>query len=271
MARKLWWPEDGSDEWLGLIDGRLGVVLLEYVRNSAETAQTSILEVGVWKGAWSSVMLKNVEEVRGFGIDPFPGRPDFEQNLLTRLESIGVRRRFELFHTWEQFNHRYTVADELSMIHIDGEHSETAVASDLRFASKCLADRGVIVIDDYRHFWFPGIASAMHGFLNESEFKIFAVTENKAYLVKEKFHAEMKEQLHPIIENALGISVWTSFLEWDSNLAYPQLSDIGGYSVLLVAPAPANRLKRLFRAALVELTLVFLRLRGRHSARLKAA
>lgn len=285
MVRKLWWPEDGSDEWLSIIDGWLGVLLLEYLRDSATITETNVLEVGVWKGAWTSVILKNIEKVRGFGIDPFPGRPDFENNLLSRLESIGLGGRFELFRTWGELNKRSAVAEEFSLIHIDGEHSETAVASDLRFASKCLTDRGMIVIDDWRHFWFPGIASAMYRFVHESEFAIFAVSENKAYLVKEKFHAEMQEQLRPVIENALGMSVWTSWEEWDTNREYSQLSDIGGYSVLLVAPVPApartpiqvaasartSKLKRMFRTALVELTPpVFLRLLGKFSPGRKA-
>lgn len=238
MSRALWWPSDGSDEWLHPVDGRLGVELLKYAHAEANDSALNFLEVGVWKGAWSSVLLKNLAGAKGYGIDPYPGRPDFEQKLISRLETIGVAGRFSLFSTWEEFSQRFTDSDGLSAIHIDGEHSEDAVIVDLRWAAEYLTERGVIIVDDYRHFWFPGIASALYRFIHESDFRLLAATDNKAYLVRSGSHAEIQKGLRPVIEDALKMRVWTSWGEWNPNRLYSQSSKVNGHSVLLVSPVP---------------------------------
>ena len=43
-----------------------------------------------------------------------------------------------------------------------------------------LRDGGVIVVDDYRFSWFPGIASAMYGFVADRQWAPFLLTGNKA-------------------------------------------------------------------------------------------
>lgn len=236
--RKLWWPDDGSDEWLHPIDGRLAVILLEFAGKGDTSSEIGFLEVGVWKGAWASVLLRNLDSVRGYGIDPFPGRPDFQEALISRFDQIGVSNRFELFASWKNFSKQQIGPDKLSLIHIDGEHSESAVWADLHLAETYLADQGIIVVDDYKHFWFPGIASALYRFVYESEFRLIALTENKAYLVRAGFHAEMQEQLRPIIEDELGMKVWKSWREWDPHREFFQSSDVREHSPLLVAPDP---------------------------------
>lgn len=233
--RKLWWPDDGSDEWLHPIDGRLAVILLEFATKRTTSSEIGFLEIGVYKGAWASVLLKNLDSVRGQGIDPYPGRAGFKEALISRLDQIGVSNRFELFASWEDFSQQQNGPDKLSLIHIDGEHSESAVWADLHLAEKYLADQGILVVDDYRHFWFPGIASAVYRFVYESEFRLIALTENKAYLVRAGFHAEMQEQLRPIIEDEIGMRVWKSWREWDPHREFFQSSDVREHSPLLVA------------------------------------
>lgn len=240
MSRMLWWPSDGSDEFFHPVDGRLGVELLKYAYGNANGSALNFLEVGVWKGAWSSVILKNLAGATGYGIDPYPGRPDFEQKLISRLETIGVADRFSLFASWDEFSQRFTESGGLFAIHIDGEHSEDAVLVDLRKAAEYLAERGVIIVDDYRHFWFPGITSALYRFIHESDFRMLAASDNKAYLVRSRFHAEIQNGFRPVIEDALKMRVWTSWGEWDPNLSYSQSSEVSQHSVLLVPPVPVK-------------------------------
>jgi hypothetical protein len=240
MVASYWWPKDGSDEWLAGIDGRLGIALLELAYDSSENSAPSFLEVGVWKGAWTSVMLKNVPGARGYGIDPYPGRPSFEKELLARLARIGVGSLFELFPDWEQFERSTAGGRKLDLIHIDGEHTEIAVQQDLYYASSHLSDRGVIVVDDYRHFWFPGIASAMYKFINDSEFKVLALTTSKAYLVRERFMRGMQDQLQVSFESRVA-SVWSSWREWDPVVEYSQPAEVSGQQALLVSYGQPQR------------------------------
>ena len=59
--------DDDSSEWLDLIDAFFSTTLV----NTAQCA--NILEIGVWKGAWSIDLLLNRPEIVGYGIDPYPG------------------------------------------------------------------------------------------------------------------------------------------------------------------------------------------------------
>lgn len=47
------------------------------------------------------------------------------------------------------------------MIHADGLHTELQVLADLKNAESKLRDGGVMIVDDFRHAWFPGITSAL--------------------------------------------------------------------------------------------------------------
>lgn len=242
MPEKIWWPDDDSAVWLTEVDGRLGILLLNFLRDSSRDEELRFLEVGVWKGGWSSVILKNVPGSRGYGIDPFPGRVDFIDKLSHRFRQLELENSFNLFPDWNNFEQNYSAKALLSAIHIDGEHTEAGVEQDLTMASKYLAERGIIVLDDYRHFWFPGIASAMHRFLNHSDFSILATTANKAYLVREQLREEMQDYVLSQGDKKLGVPVWNFWREWDqSHLEYPQRPDVGGKGVLLVSEYPKKR------------------------------
>lgn len=51
------------------------------------------------------------------------------------------------------------------MIHIDGEHSRAALAKDLDLATACLADGGLIVLDDMLHPGYPTLMVAVQAYL----------------------------------------------------------------------------------------------------------
>jgi predicted O-methyltransferase YrrM len=51
------------------------------------------------------------------------------------------------------------------LIHIDGEHSRTALTQDLELATAVLAPAGVIVLDDMLHPGYPTLMVAVHEYL----------------------------------------------------------------------------------------------------------
>ncbi|RYE85623.1 MAG: hypothetical protein EOP19_09050, partial [Hyphomicrobiales bacterium] len=55
--------------------------------------------------------------------------------------------------------------DTLRFIHIDGEHSRAALGKDLALATACLAEGGLIVLDDMLHPGYPTLMVAVQDYL----------------------------------------------------------------------------------------------------------
>lgn len=227
------WPKDGSDEWLSRVDGILAIALLNEIiceRNQRASAPEPVLEIGVWKGAWISVILMNVPSIQADGVDPYPNLAWCRDAMLARLADLRISNRFSLASTLTDLvpNAQY------SMIHIDGEHSERAVTDDLSFAAKHLVSDGVIIVDDFRNLWFPGIASALFKFLSNTQFKLFAVSENKAYLASNATADRYYQLLQESFAGSKNLPVWTHWQEWDGDqLIYLQSPSVNGQRVLL--------------------------------------
>jgi predicted O-methyltransferase YrrM len=71
-------------------------------------------------------------------------------------------------------------------IHIDGEHTGQAVASDLAIAHQLLADEGIICIDDFFNPAYAQVTAATFACLQTNRFDltIFACGQNKGYLAR---------------------------------------------------------------------------------------
>lgn len=232
-----WWPSDGSDEWLPRIDGLLALRMLELI---SEDGAGNFLEVGVYKGAFSRLLLMNLP-ANGVGIDPYPGRPELAEALQTKLNNENLSGRFMLTDSWAQLK-ELSPGAAYSLIHVDGCHTEEAVAEDLSNSKDHLLPGGVIIVDDYRHFWFPGIAAAMHKFIRESRFKLCAVTSEKAYLVEEPYFALMQQNLKLAGRELAGVGVWHRWKDWDLNRAYDQPPNVNGHAPLLIVAQGTNNL-----------------------------
>lgn len=232
MTNPIWWPHDGSDEWLGRTDGLLAVRLLQQMtpdRADPMSRLDPVLEVGVWKGAWTSVVLMNTPSVRLFGVDPYPNLGHVRDLMRSRLTGLGLTPRFDLLETLEQLpsSQRY------SMIHLDGEHSERAVTHELEFASTHLAEGGVIVVDDVRNFWFPGIAAALYHNLERLGLRIFATSHSKAY-VSTTAHSDRYYKMAADICTKSALNSWTAYEGWGDTVPYPNSTVVLDQPVLLI-------------------------------------
>ena len=178
-----WWPDDGSDEWLARTDGLLAVLLLRHldtIRADQQHALEPVLEVGVWKGAWTTAILMNTSVGKVIGVDPYPNLAFVRDQVHSRIRSLNLDDRFLLVKSLDEVPEATT----FSVIHLDGNHDEAPFESDLLFAAEHIADDGVIIVDDFRHFSFPGVASALYRNLEPCNLRIFAQTEMKAYLAR---------------------------------------------------------------------------------------
>jgi predicted O-methyltransferase YrrM len=164
-----------------------------YIFKAIASEAKLVGEVGVLFGGFAIHALLNSQASRLVGIDPFnwDGGSEARASLEGYVAGAGVSDRFELLSNWQQVDTK----DVFDVIHIDGEHSEKATLEDFRRASEVLAGSGVIICDDWSHPMFPGVQSAMHLFMAESDFRLFAVTDRKAYLCRTAHHSDIQNRL----------------------------------------------------------------------------
>lgn len=225
--KALYFPDDGSEEWLDWIDAAVAVHLLQ---DHTARRPANLLEIGVWRGGWAATMLGNVPDARLVGVDPYPAAAaPVRREMLDRLGRLGVADRFVLHRALDEVDPEA----RFDLIHIDGDHSEDAVWRDLHFARTHLAPQGVIVVDDLSHRWLPGVASATYRFLEHTGLRMFMITPAKGYLA----HAEHAARLHHVLRSSLpsipSVKVAGSFEELAGH-PYPEDSSILGQPLLLV-------------------------------------
>lgn len=244
--RLRWFPSDGSAVWLPPKELAIAAMLLEARRPEDRAA----VEIGVFRGAWSVGVLRNVDGVSIVGVDPFPGEggDEIRADLEARIALNGLGDRFSLVTTRGDADVRIEPGS-VALIHVDGEHTEAAVDADLRWCDRMLSDDGVVVMDDYLHPWFPGISSAMHEFLRAHRFRMLMATEQKAYLCRSGAHGRLLAQVEDRLRRQTEVPWSRHFLEGEEP-GYVQRPDVLGAPVLLllgyadVLPLPGGRRSR---------------------------
>ncbi len=194
----LFYPRDGSEEWLSKIDAILAVKILQRCQSDAD-GMVRVLEVGVWKGAWASVVLMNDSRTLVSGVDPYPfeGAEDVRRFMLDRLSGLGVGGRFTLFASFDEL-----LDQKFDVIHVDGNHEERFVEADLRRAGELLSEQGVLVVDDISNMRFPGVASAFFRFLESSGLRMFLSSGNKGYVAAPSTAARLhREFLNDLMDD----------------------------------------------------------------------
>jgi hypothetical protein len=130
---------------------------------------------------------KCLENINKFGI------PD---NLVWRIEDTT-----NLEHSQNLFDRR------LRFLHIDGCHEHSAVLSDLQFFSHYMVDQGIIVLDDFNDYEYPGVNSAAIEFslakYNNKNWRVFAIGDNKAYMCQKRYVNTYQTLLTMFMKNAL--------------------------------------------------------------------
>lgn len=103
------------------------------------------------------------------------------------------------------------VGGKLRLLSIDGGHLREIIAHDLRTASECLADGGIVMVDDYLNPEFPGVAEGTLAFLSsDPTLRPFCVSTEKLYLTTSDYAGEYARLIY---EQETGRS-------WDSARKY---------------------------------------------------
>ena len=183
------WKTYPGSEWLTKLDTSLTLEIFD------KSHCNNFLEIGVWKGAWSFSILGNFETAQGVGVDPYPGFELIEENLMHDVTKYRFQDRFKLYKSTETLLRDKNPNLKFDLIHIDGEHSQKAIERDLKVAANVLSDSGVIIVDDYRHQHFPGIAAGVFKFLNLNDFASFCLTPNKMYICRTVSYSDYFQQI----------------------------------------------------------------------------
>jgi len=223
----MWFPNDGSEEWLSKSDAEMGVRIATSLSKACRVA-----EIGVWKGAWSSVILMNLNGSRVIGIDPYPGCEDEKQIMRTRLRDLGVSSRFELFSSLEAVPE----GNLFDFVHVDGLHTEKQVESDLAEVSRMLDVGGVIAVDDFTSPWFPGVQSALYRFMLQNDYRMFLVSMQKAYITKANNAPTMWNLIQGMKGDFEFCEISENAADKYSDHKYVQNTDVFGQPVLISSP-----------------------------------
>jgi hypothetical protein len=72
---------------------------------------------------------------------------------------------------------------------IDGCHEAPSTAVDMENAFKCLVDGGIVMMDDYFHFCWPGVSEGVSVFMtkNVNCLKPFLIAWNKVFFTQPKY------------------------------------------------------------------------------------
>lgn len=223
----MWFPNDGSEEWLSRSDAEMSVAIA-----TAISEECRVAEIGVWKGAWSSVILMNMNGSQVIGIDPYPGCEDEKQIMRTRISELGVSSRFALFDSLEDVPE----GSLFDFVHVDGLHTEKQVESDLAVVSRMLDIGGVIAVDDFTSPWFPGVQSALYRFILENDYRMFLVSMQKAYITKTNNAPVMWNMIKGLKDDFEFCEISENAAEKYPDHRYVQRTDVLGQPVLVSSP-----------------------------------
>lgn len=101
------------------------------------------------------------------------------ENLIFRIQNT-----MDLEYSNIQFKY------PLKLLHIDGCHEHSAVLNDLIIFSPHVKYDGVIILDDFNDYEYPGVNSAASEFMlskyNRDNWRIYAIGDNKAYMCRKQ-------------------------------------------------------------------------------------
>lgn len=170
------------------------VILNCILQNSQSFITGDLCEIGVAKGK-SAICLSNFKRKT----DKFYLYDNFSENdrLIadSNLHVYGNHDNivWKVCDTTKLNVESMTGLSKFRLLHIDGCHEHWAVLSDLKLFSKQMFNDGVIVVDDFNDYEYPGVNSAVHEFClsdyNEKDWRIFAIGDNKAYLCTKEYLA----------------------------------------------------------------------------------
>jgi hypothetical protein len=216
------WKWEEINEWLPIQDA--------VISNSLTQNQAQVLEVGTWKGGWAISMAENDRSRKILCVDPYPNLEQVRDGFL-RAVADRAPGQIVLFPDLDS-----ALSEEglvLDVIHIDGEHSQDAVYSDLTRSIPYLMPAGLLIIDDVFYHSFPGVTAAAFRVIEQFELSPFLFTEKKLYVCHKEHYDDHYAKAKELLNLLMLEYEEDQFLTGETS-SYLQRNAINGYSLLIL-------------------------------------
>jgi hypothetical protein len=167
------------------------VMIYALLSSTQKNLAGDVCEIGVAEGK-SAICISNFKrpEDNFYLYDIFSEEQKniAEKNLLKFGNCDNIHWRLQ--DTTELKSENLKFERPLRFLHIDGCHEHDAVLNDLVLFSYFMHDDGIILMDDYNDYEFPGVNSATMQFClskyNVKNWRVISIGDNKAYLCQKK-------------------------------------------------------------------------------------
>jgi len=217
------WRWEEINEWLPIQDA--------VIANSLSSDGARILEIGTWKGGWAISMAENDRSREILCVDPYPNLNQVRERFL-RTVTERAPGQIVLYPSLDSALSQQGLV--LDVIHIDGEHSQEAVYSDITRSIPFLAPTGLMIIDDVFYHSFPGVTAAAFRAIEQFELSPFLFTEKKLYVCHKDFYDEYYARSKKLL-NLLTLRYEEDEFLTQVTSSYLQRNAINGYSLLILS------------------------------------
>jgi len=200
------------DGWFWPAAAYLFAWIDEQQRRSGITG--NLFEIGTYHGKSAALLARLQRTGERFGVCDLFGR---EVDRMQRPQRVvgkpatGFLAKF--LHNLQRFgpsildvnvflgaSGRLDVADTTDrcrLFHIDGGHEASDVYGDLEVADRALLPDGIVILDDFHNFAWPGVAEGFFQFMREhpGRFAPLAMGFNKGLLCRPNAHAAWRARL----------------------------------------------------------------------------
>jgi len=188
--RKSFWRVPG---WFPLLDFELFTTL-----NDLQTSlgcKGDILEIGTYKGKSGILLTLFAQRDEKVRLLDLYSKIEFQKEIdsthykdLTAAKTLKFLKKYGNEHELVEGNSvdilKLVPNTKNRIIHIDGSHQYSTVQEDLKNSLELLSSLGVIILDDYANFNYPGVARAFWDFYDEAEVEIIWATQTRVYFTR---------------------------------------------------------------------------------------
>lgn len=218
---KFIWKWEEINEWLPIQDAALSSYLAP--------EGSDVLEIGTWKGGWAISMAENDRSKKICCVDPYPNLVNVRDQFLRNVD-LRAKNQIKLFSNLGEL--RKAEVKEFQVIHVDGEHTQSAVERDLQQCIPLLAKNGLLIIDDIFYHSFPGVTAAAFSALSDSGLSPFMFTNKKLYVCQNSSYKEFYQRAKEALRN-LSIDFEEDQRITHEASSYMQSNSLNGFSLLI--------------------------------------
>jgi len=190
------------------------IIIHELMKTVQKEIEGDVCEIGVAYGK-SAIALSNykrdADKLHLYEIFPEDTRAIAENNIKKYGTFGNVEWRIQ---DTTKLKFEDVIFDKpLRILHIDGCHEHIAVFRDMKLFSQKMAPDGVMILDDFNDAEYPGVNSGCMEFLcSGTEWRIFAVGQNKAYLCRKDYYEfYVKSLVTTLSDNGTKLNIKFNF------------------------------------------------------------